>query len=178
LRLLTYYGTALKPSRETSLDSIQVEIDGHLVADRGALVTIANVETYRGFLSLTPAASPLDGFFDVCVVPRTTRMRVLAHLIKMTLEVPGCREEVGLYRGRRVRVRVNRGNPHDVRMVVGALPLLVPIGSVERLEARRTDAESKTPVVTLPPSERGAPLDTPGRARALRGQSTLPVEVA
>jgi len=176
--LLMYYGTAAKRLRETSLDSIQVEIDGQLVADRAALVTIANVETYRGFLSLTPAASPLDGFFDVCVIPRVTRTRVLAHLIKMMLELPGCREGVGLYRGRRVRVRVNRGNPHDIRMVVGALPLMVPLGSVERLEARRTDAESKTSVVTLLPSGRGAPLDAPGRARALRGRSILPVEVA
>ena len=178
VRLLMYYGTAAKRLRETALDSIQVEIDGQLVADRAALVTIANVETYRGFLSLTPAASPLDGFFDVCVIPRVTRTRVLAHLIKMMLELPGCREGVGLYRGRRVRVRVNRGNPHDIRMVVGALPLMVPLGSVERLEARRTDAESKTSVVTLLPSGRGAPLDAPGRARALRGRSILPVEVA
>ena len=124
------------------------------------------------------SSPPLDGFFDVCVIPRVTRTRVLAHLIKMMLELPGCREGVGLYRGRRVRVRVNRGNPHDIRMVVGALPLMVPLGSVERLEARRTDAESKTPVVTLLPSGRGAPLDAPGRARAPRGRSILPVEVA
>ena len=178
VRLLAYYRTAARRLRETSLDSIQVEIDGQLVADRAALVTIANVETYRGFLSLTPAASPLDGFFDVCVVPRTTGTRVLAHLIKMMLEVSGCREDVGLYRGRRVRVRVNRGNPSDIRMVVGALPLLVPLGSVERLEARRAAAESKTPVVTLLPSERGALDHAPGRARVLRERSTPPVEVA
>jgi diacylglycerol kinase family enzyme len=178
LRLLTYYRTAAKRLRQTPLDSIQVEIDGELVVDRAALVTIANVETYRGFLSLTPAASPLDGFFDVCVVPRTTRTRVLGHLVKMMLEIPGCREGVGLYRGRRVRVRVNRGNPHDIRMVVGALPLVVPLGSVERLEARRTDAESKTSVITLLPSERDALVHASGRARALRDRSTRPVEVA
>src|SRR5436190_12276188 len=40
LRLLSYYGTAAKRLRETSLDAIQVEIDGQLVADRAAVVTI------------------------------------------------------------------------------------------------------------------------------------------
>src|SRR2546422_1970366 len=178
LRLLTYYRMAVKRMTDTSLDSIQVEVDGHLVADRAALVTVANVETYRGFLSLTPAASPVDGFFDICIIPRATRRRVLAQLIKVMLELPGCRDQIGLYRGRRVSVRVNRRQPEEVRMMVGALPLLVPVGSLERLEARRAAAEAATPVVMLLPPERGVPVHAPGQARALRDRSIPPAEVA
>ena len=63
--------------RRRPLEPLQVEIDGHPIPGKAALVTIANVETYRGFLSLTPAASPVDGLFDVCVIPRTTRAGVL-----------------------------------------------------------------------------------------------------
>ena len=40
-----------------------------VVADDAVLVTVANVETYRDFLPLTPSASPIDGRFDVFVVP-------------------------------------------------------------------------------------------------------------
>ena len=178
LRLLTYYRMAVKRMTDTSLDSIQVEVDGHLVADRAALVTVANVETYRGFLSLTPAASPVDGFFDICIIPRATRRRVLAQLIKVMLELPGCRDQIGLYRGRRVSVRVNRRQPEEVRMMVGALPLLVPVGSLERLEARRAAAEAATPVVMLLPPERVVPVHAPGQARALRDRSIPPAEVA
>ena len=97
---------------------------GHAVPGKAGLVTIANVETYRGFLSLTPAASPADGVFDVCVIPRTTPARILAQLIKVMLDVPGCRDELDLYRGRHVRVRVNRRKPQDVRILDGALALL------------------------------------------------------
>jgi diacylglycerol kinase (ATP) len=51
LRLLAYYRMAVKRFAETALDAIQVEVDGHPVTSDAALVTVANVETYRGFLS-------------------------------------------------------------------------------------------------------------------------------
>jgi diacylglycerol kinase family enzyme len=124
LRLLAYYRMAAKQLSSGSLDTIQVEIDGHVVPGKAGLVTIANVETYRGFLSLTPAASPADGVLDVCVIPRTTQARVLAQLIKVMLDVPGCRDEISLPR-LPVRVRVNRRKPEDVRVLDGVLrPLL------------------------------------------------------
>lgn len=39
------------------------------VADEAPLVIVANVPTYRGFLTLTPEATLFDGLLDVLVVP-------------------------------------------------------------------------------------------------------------
>src|SRR5205807_5705661 len=177
-RLLSYYQMAAKQLSDGALDNIQVEIDGHPVPGKAALVTIANVETYRGFLSLTPAASPADGLFDVCVIPRTTPARVLAQLVKVMLDVPGCREEITVYRGRHVRVRVNRRKPEDVRILAGVLPLLVPAGSLDRLQARQAAMQESAPVVTPALREPVASELVPAGRRELPGQSRPPAEVA
>ena len=53
-RLLAYYGTAVRAVWRTPLAPLGVEVDGILAADQAVLVTVANVETYRDFLRLTP----------------------------------------------------------------------------------------------------------------------------
>jgi diacylglycerol kinase (ATP) len=174
LRLLSYYQMAAKQLSDGALDSILVEIDGHAVPGRAGLVTIANVETYRGFLSLTPAASPVDGVFDVCVIPRTTPTRILTQLIKVMLDLPGSRDGIALYRGRHVRVRVNRRKPENIRILAGVLPLLVPAGSLDRLLARQTAAQTDAPVVTPAPREPVASVRAPAARRGPRARSTPP----
>ena len=177
LRLLSYYRMAAKQLSDDRLDSIQLEIDGRAIPGKAGLVTIANVETYRGFLSLTPTASPVDGFFDVCVIPWTTRTRMLAQLLKMVLDMPGCRDEIGLYRSRHVRVRVNRRRPEDVRLLPSALPVLVPPGSLERLKARQAAAQAVKPVRQGPPGQAASePVRAARRPRPAR--STPPGVVA
>src|SRR5262245_43130634 len=64
-RLAAYYRTAVLAIGRTALTPLHVEVDGVVVAEDAVLVTVANVETYRGFLNLTPAASPIDGRFDI-----------------------------------------------------------------------------------------------------------------
>src|SRR5262249_16651962 len=159
------------------LDPIQLEIDGRAMPGKAGLVTIANVETYRGFLSLTPTASPVDGFFDVCVLPWTTRTRILAQLLKLPIDIPGCRAEPGLSRGGPVRVRANGRGPGGVRFPPSALPLLVPPGSLERLKARQAAAQAPTPVRQGP---RGRAASEPARVarRARPARSTPPGVVA
>jgi diacylglycerol kinase family enzyme len=178
LRLLSYYRMAARQLSEGGLDAIQLEIDGHAIPGKAGLVTIANVETYRGFLSLTPGASPVDGFFDVCVIPGQTRARMLLQLLKVALDMPGCRDGLGLYRGRRVRVRVNRRRPEDVRVRPSALPLVVPPGSLERLKARQAAAEAITPPVWPEPRARVASERAPAARRARPARSTPPGVVA
>ena len=179
LRLLAYYRMAAKQLSGGTLDTIQVEIDGRSVPGHAGLVTVANVETYRGFLSLTPAASPADGLFDVCVIPRTTQARILAQLVSVMLGLPGCRDGIQLYRGRHVRVRVNRRKPEDVRVLEGVLPLLAPAGSLERLKARQLAAQAEvegafTPALPATVASERAPAARRGR----RVQSTPPGVVA
>jgi diacylglycerol kinase (ATP) len=176
LRLLSYYRMAATQLSDERLDTIQLEIDGRAIPGKAGLVTIANVETYRGFLSLTPTASPVDGFFDVCVIPGATRARMLAQLLKLVLDMPGFRDEIALYRGRHVRVRVNRRRPEDVRVLPSALPMLVPPGSLERLKARQAAAQATTPV--RPPRKRAASEPAPVARRARPVRSTPPGVVA
>lgn len=125
-RHLAYYAMASEILREIPLSSIKVEVDGERVAEDSVLVTVANVETYRGFLTLTPNASPFDGLLDVCTVPRTTKGRLLARLLALLLKVPGRWEGVRLVRGREVSVTVNGRTRHDLRVAPGVLPLVLP----------------------------------------------------
>ena len=74
------------------------------VADDAVLVTVANVETYRGFLSLTPKAVPIDGLFDVAVVPRVSKVVLIAGLLRLMIGWG----RLKLYRGRRVVVTTPR----------------------------------------------------------------------
>ena len=129
LRRLAYYAMAGKILREVSLSSIAVDVDGARVAEDGALVTIANVETYRGFLTLTPNASPFDGLLDICIMPRTTKPRLLARLMALLLKLPGRWKGVRLLRGRRVAVTVNGRTQGDIHVARAALPVVLPPGT-------------------------------------------------
>jgi diacylglycerol kinase (ATP) len=141
-RHLAYYGMAKRFLIDAPLPSIRVEVDGAIVARDASIVTVANVETYRGFLSLTPTASPIDGLFDVFVVPRTSRLRLNLRLLRLLLKAPGRWNGVVLCRGRHVVVTVNDGPREELRTLRRVLPLLVPPGSVESLARRTRDADA------------------------------------
>jgi diacylglycerol kinase (ATP) len=115
--------------------SFALEIDGKPVTDSAALITVANVETYRGFLALTPTASPIDGLFDVCVIPRAPTVMLLFRLLRVMLRVPGRWRGVALYRGRQVTVTTPRRN-EKLAVRRRALPLLVRRGAIEELQNR------------------------------------------
>jgi diacylglycerol kinase family enzyme len=125
-RHLAYYRMARRFLVDASLPSIRVEADGRLLAEHAPIVTVANVETYRGFLSLTPGASVTDGRFDVFVMEAAPRLRVWARLVGLLLGLP--RPVGGIVRcqARRVRVTVDGREPDDVRILPAALPLLMP----------------------------------------------------
>jgi diacylglycerol kinase (ATP) len=134
-RYLWYWGVAYHFLFRSRLAAFHVEVDGQTVAEDAVLVTVANVETYHGFLSLTPSASPIDGLFDVAVIPRASTGRLLWHLLRLLLKLPGRWRGLTLYRGRRVVVTTPRRCEHlSVRR--HALPLLVPAGAVEALTQR------------------------------------------
>jgi diacylglycerol kinase (ATP) len=145
LRHLYYYRVAHRFLFRTRLASFQVVIDGKPVTDDAVLVTVANVETYRGFLALTPTASPIDGLFDVFVMPRVSKAGLLLRLVRLMLRLPGRWRGVALYRGRRVTV-TTPWRCEELAVRRRALPLLVPPGAIEALE-RRTVADD-------PPVER------------------------
>lgn len=135
LRYWWYWATAYRLLFRERLASFGVEIDGHPVTDDAVLVTVANVETYRGFLSLTPTASPIDGLFDVAVIRRVSKLGLLARLVRLMLDAPGRWRGIEIYRGRRVVVTTPRRR-ETLSVRRRALPLLVPRGSVRALEQR------------------------------------------
>jgi diacylglycerol kinase (ATP) len=147
-RLLAYYWAAVRAVWTTPLTPLSVEVDGAVVADEAILVTVANVETYRDMLPLTPAASPIDGRFDVFVIPRTSKLGLALRLLRLKLRLPGRWKGVSLYRGRTVVVR---GDTHHetLRVVRRALPLLLPPGAIAALERRQVEVGEEVPVETV-----------------------------
>jgi len=132
-RYLAYYVTARRLIVEAQPPCLRVEVDDTLVAEGAGLVTVANVETYRGYLSLTPTASPLDGKFDVFIAPRTSHRRLVARLLGLMLGLSW----KGVQRLRGRRVVVTDGDRREVLQTVsGVLPLIVPPGSAARLDRR------------------------------------------
>jgi diacylglycerol kinase (ATP) len=134
-RYLWYWGVAYRFLFGSRLAGFTVEVDGRVVAGDAVLVTVANVETYHGFLSLTPTASPLDGLFDIAVIPRVSTPRLLWRLLALLLKLPGRWRGITLYRGGRVRVTTPR-RCEELTVRRRALPLLVESGAVEALTAR------------------------------------------
>jgi diacylglycerol kinase family enzyme len=147
-RLLAYYRTAVRAVWNTPLAPLGVEVDGTLAADQAVLVTVANVETYRDFLSLTPTASPIDGRLDVFVIPRTSKWGLARRLLRLKLRLPGRWAGVSIYRGREV-VIVSAAGRETLRVVRGVLPLLLPPGAVERLKRRQREGEEEVPLETV-----------------------------
>jgi diacylglycerol kinase (ATP) len=139
LRYLWYYGVAYRFLFRTRLTSFDVEVDGKMVADDAVLVTVANVETYRGFLPVTPSASPIDGQFDVAVVPRVAKAALLLGLLRLLLRLPGRWHRLIVCRGRRVVVTTPRRR-EELTVWRRALPLLIPAGIVEELRGRSVDS--------------------------------------
>jgi diacylglycerol kinase (ATP) len=143
LRYLWYWGVAYRFLFRSRLASFTVEVDGRVVATDAVLVTVANVETYHGFLSLTPTASPIDGLFDVAIIDRMSTARLLWRLLRLLLKVPGRWDGLALHRGQRVVVNTPR-RLEVLTVRRRALPLLVPPGAVEALAAR-TVPDAPTP---------------------------------
>ena len=147
-RLLAYYTTAIRAVWSTPMAQFSVEVDGVLVAREAVLVTVANVETYRDFLPLTPTASPIDGRFDVFVIPRTSKLGLAWRLFLLKTRLPGRWRGVSLHRGRRVVIG-HDGRSETLRVVRRALPLLLPPGAVAALVRRQVEVEEEVPVETV-----------------------------
>ncbi len=168
LRLLAYYRMGLRFLGRALPSSIRVEVDGALVARRAALVTIANVQAYGAFLTLTPDASPTDGLLDVFVIPRTTKLRVWGRLLKVLLHVPPRGDEVLIRRGRRVSVgmpgRPNGRDPRDARRAArpGGSRLARAVRADSRAGGRTRACGGHVLAIRPPRAERRSA--SPGRA--------------
>lgn len=140
LRYLWYHKVAFELASRQRLSGCAVAVDGRRVADDAVLVTVANVETYHGILPLTPTASPIDGLFDVAVIPRMSKAALARQLVWLLLRLPGRWRRIQLHRGRHVVVTTPRRH-EELRVSRRALPLVVPAGAIAELQ-RRTAEEA------------------------------------
>jgi diacylglycerol kinase (ATP) len=135
-RWLAYYRMALHHLRNTPLMPLRVAVDGRVVARDAVIVSVANVETYGPWLRLTPAASPIDGVFDVFAMSGTTAREVLARLLKRHCRLPGTEQGALVCRGRHVSVAA----PHHARDELDLIPGLLRVAvSSETAEALTRD---------------------------------------
>src|SRR5262245_8911373 len=164
LRHMAYYAMAPRFLFGFAVPAIRVEVDGSLLAENAALVTVANVETYRGYLSLTPGASPMDGLLDVFVIPRTTMLGVWARLLKFGFKMRRRWAGAVLRRGRQIRVTVDGRGTDELTLRPRALPLVVPVVSAPARVERRSRrwlgrAQRRAPAApqrSTPPVDRAA----------------------
>lgn len=128
LRYLSYVRSAIRILRDTPLPRMHAHVDGVRIADEAPVVIVANVPTYRGFLNLTPQATPLDGALDVFVPPRTSKLGLVALLLTFLLHVPGRWKRVCYRRGERVSVASDEARREELCVLPAALPVLMPAG--------------------------------------------------
>jgi diacylglycerol kinase (ATP) len=145
LRLLSYFAMGERFLVGVPLTAVRVEVEGTVIAEDAAVVTVANVETYRGFLSLTPAASPIDGVFDIFAIPGGSKWSVWTRIFKILFRLPGQWDDVILCRGKSVRVIVD-GRTDELTLRRRVLPLLVLPESLETLKVRQSEAETEVSV--------------------------------
>jgi diacylglycerol kinase family enzyme len=124
-RWLAYYQTALQHLRDTSLPSLRVEVDGRVVAEEAVVVTVANVECYGRWLPLTPAASPVDGRFDIFVMAGPSKRQILGTLLRRQLRLPGGQVDAAIHRGRHVSVSRPPERRDELHMLPGLLPVML-----------------------------------------------------
>jgi diacylglycerol kinase family enzyme len=123
-RYLQYWRAAARSVVGTPLPALAVDVDGARVAEGAVMVVVANVPTYRGFLPLTPAASPFDGLLDVFVVPAMPKIRLVALLLAFLVQMPGRWRHVRSGRAARVRVTTGDRVKHDLCVLPAAVPVL------------------------------------------------------
>jgi hypothetical protein len=95
---------------------------------------VANVETYGPWLRLTPAASPVDGFFDVFAMRGATKRELLAKLLRCHLRWPATEPGTLLLRGRRVYVAAPRARRDALELIPGLLQVVVSPAMARKLE--------------------------------------------
>jgi diacylglycerol kinase family enzyme len=124
-RYLHYWRATARSLVGAPLPALGVEADGTRLADGAAMVLVANLPSYRGLLPLTPAASPFDGLLDVFTVPAMPKPRLVALLLAFLVRAPGRWRAVRCCRAARVRVTTAGRVQHDLRVLPGAVPVLL-----------------------------------------------------
>lgn len=129
LRYLAYVRVALWTLVTAPSPSVRVEADGELLAEEAPIAIVANVPTYRGFLTLAPEATPFDGLLDVVVVPPCRKRALLSLLLAFLFHLPWRWQGVCSRRVSRVSITPREAPAVKLGVLPRALPVLVPPSS-------------------------------------------------
>lgn len=113
-------------------NSIVIDIDGVKFEREVLLVAVANGKFYGGGMMAAPEAVVDDGVFDICLIDRMKRSKILHFFPKF---IKGCHstiEGVHFYRGKRVSISSEKplllNTDGDVRSVNDAIFEVIPKG--------------------------------------------------
>jgi diacylglycerol kinase (ATP) len=83
---------------------LEIEYDDRRFVGEAMLVAIGNTTSYGGGLKIVPQAQPDDGWLDVCVVKKTTKLELLRQLPSAYKGKHVNHPAIEMYRARRVTI--------------------------------------------------------------------------
>ncbi len=120
---LTYIVEALRELRRYENPELTLRLDDETVTTRVLLIAIGNGRYFAGGMKVCPAASPADGWLDVCVGGDLGRLETLALLPTIFAGQHGRHRKVAVHRVRRVCIEGPAGMAVQLDgEIVGSLP--------------------------------------------------------
>jgi YegS/Rv2252/BmrU family lipid kinase len=111
---------------------INIDIDGMKFDQEVLLVAVANGRYYGGGMMAAPKAVIDDGLFDICLIERMKRPKILHFFPKFIKGLHSTIDGVHFYRGKRVVISSKRplflNTDGDVRSVTNAVFEIIPNG--------------------------------------------------
>ncbi|HNP68747.1 diacylglycerol/lipid kinase family protein [Aequorivita marisscotiae] len=103
--LLTYVTASLKSFKEYHRqDEIVIEINGTTQMVNPFLIFVSNSNVMGYGMSLTPKASLQDGLFDVVIVPKLPKLKMLVFGLLMLLKRPDFQKEVSCFQAKEIKL--------------------------------------------------------------------------
>ena len=103
--LLTYVKASLQSFKEYHRqDEIVIEINGTSQMANPFLIFISNSNVMGYGMSLTPKASLQDGLFDVVIVPKLPKWKMLVFGLLMLLKRPDFQKEVRCFQSKEIKL--------------------------------------------------------------------------
>lgn len=84
--------------------SIQLIIDDRELTLKNTLIAFANGKYYGGGMKVAPSADIQDGFFDICVINKLSRVKMLTLFPRLIKGTHSQIKEVSFYKGKKVAI--------------------------------------------------------------------------
>jgi len=94
--------------------AFKINVDGQTLDSEVLLIAVANGRYYGGGMKAAPQASCLDGIFDICLIKRVGRLRIIYLLPKFMKGRHASIKEVFFYKGRHVEIECASETPINI----------------------------------------------------------------